>query len=126
MDRPAAAPISACRSRFHEEVGRLLKSVLGDVSRKAVSLPIGLDRCELDDWIQREYTATGLPWNGSRQSTITNLMARGLARCRPNIASATSKPYSVLNRYWSNIIQSARRSAGVLRRLDAAIIALVN
>jgi hypothetical protein len=51
--RPAKRmPIEA-----HAEVGRLLKSVIADFpTKKRVSNGLGVVRCELDDWVQCEYS----------------------------------------------------------------------
>jgi hypothetical protein len=46
----------------HAEVGRLLKSVLADTyERRGVYNRVNAVRSELDEWVQREYTASELP-----------------------------------------------------------------
>ncbi|MBD2222796.1 DUF5623 domain-containing protein [Calothrix sp. FACHB-1219] len=57
QQRPGRMPIEV-----HEELGRKLKLVLSDTAlRDGVHKRVGAIRCELDDWIQREYDYEALP-----------------------------------------------------------------
>lgn len=55
--RPGRMPVEV-----HEVIGRKLKSVMADTfCRDGVYKRLNSVRCEMDDWIQREYDTTALP-----------------------------------------------------------------
>lgn len=59
---PQRRPNARMPIQQHEEVGRLLMSVLTDsVMRRGVNNRIAAVRCELYEWVQREYNDSELP-----------------------------------------------------------------
>jgi len=74
--RPGRMPIE-----MHEEIGRKLKSVMADTSnRDGVYKRLGIVRCEMDDWIQREYDATDLPMDRFSEVYYGSMPQKSYAR----------------------------------------------
>ncbi len=96
QQRPGRMPIEV-----HEEVGRKLKLVLSDTFRRdGVHKRVGAVRCELDDWIQREYDHS--PWSGSHRC-ITGQSPPELFR----VHSAPSESLSTPTLWWKSRMHSS-------------------
>jgi len=109
----------------HQEVGRMLKSVL-QVSyyRKGVYNRINSIRCELDDWVQAEYPSEELSMEVFvdlyYQEGASNYIKAMTTKERNKHVSSLHSIQAILSRHYPD--SSPLRS--ILKKLDAAVASL--
>lgn len=102
---PQRRPIAKMPISVHEKVGALLKSVLVDsYHRKGVYNRVGFVRCELDEWVQREYNRTELPSDQFfdlyyHEDSASNLRALSPMEKNRHVASLEEVKQTLLSHY---------------------------
>ena len=122
---PQRRPKGRMPIECHAEVGRLLNSVLVDTyERRGVYNRVNAVRSELDEWVQREYTASELP-----QEQFLELYYHGSGSSFPRSLPAVDR-----DRHVDSLTQARKVLIGhypecpplrsLLKKVDAAITSL--
>jgi len=124
---PQRRPKGRMSIEAHAEVGRLLKSVLvATYHRKGVYNRVSAIRCELDEWVQREYNHAELP-NEQFFELYYHESGSTFSRSLPEIererhAESLTKARKLLNQHYPDC--PPLRS--LLKKMDAAVKSLRN
>ena len=124
---PQRRPVGRMPIETHAEVGRLLKSVLVFAyKRKGVYKRINSIRCELDEWVQREYSDNELPseqFNKLYYKETGSTFSRSITESeRKSHAESLAQVKKILGKHYPDC--SPLRT--LLKKVDAAVGSLTS
>jgi hypothetical protein len=124
---PRRRPVGRMPIESHAEIGRFLKSVLVVAyKRKAVYKRINSIRCELDEWVQREYSDNELPseqFNKLYYKETGTTFSRSITVSeRKHHAESLAEVKEILGKHYPDC--SPLRT--LLKKVDAAVKSLTN